>query len=187
MNSKTWPTGGIQELIRDRKGDRSYDQLAHESDYVVKSANIQRMATSTPSRFPDPVTIRAIAKLMRCTEHEVVMACATSLGLSVGGATPVDLVIRGAGRYSPLSQRHILEAAEFAGYWEASSDPVIDKDSAEYRAMSVEERIAAAGVTEQGQVDLAAYAPGGKTMREQQEEAWAESEDQSPEDPDHVA
>lgn len=73
----------LADLIRTAKGDRSYDQLARDSGGKPSAARLQQIATIPLKNFPDPPTIRSLARGLRVTESAVVLAAAESLGLDV--------------------------------------------------------------------------------------------------------
>lgn len=89
----------LAELVRATKGDRSYADLAHATGGVPGAKRWQQIATKPLKNFPDPPTIRAIAKALRVSETKVVMAAAASLGLSTseGQSRLVELLPPAAG------------------------------------------------------------------------------------------
>lgn len=73
----------LQELIAMARGDRSYGQLAAADPDSPKRQRWQQLAAGTLAGFPDPGTIRAVARVLRLSERRVVLACAESVGLDV--------------------------------------------------------------------------------------------------------
>lgn len=74
----------LGELIRRNKGDRSYDTLARDCGNRPTSQRIQQIASSRRlTNFPDPESIRGLAKGLGVTEAAVVHAAAISVGLRV--------------------------------------------------------------------------------------------------------
>jgi hypothetical protein len=71
----------LAELIRTGKGDRSYEQLARDCGGRPTAARIHQIATGQARSFPDPPTIRGLARGLRVTEATVVLAAAEALGL----------------------------------------------------------------------------------------------------------
>jgi len=73
----------LRELIGLQKGDRSYEQLSKACGGQPSAKRLQQIATEQIKNFPDPDTIRALAKGLGVTESTVVLASAASLGLDV--------------------------------------------------------------------------------------------------------
>lgn len=79
----TLPGMNLQELVAACKGDRSYDDLETAGGGSPTSKRWQQIATKVDKNFPDPPTIRAMARALSVTETTVVLAAARSLGLTV--------------------------------------------------------------------------------------------------------
>ncbi|MBO0827761.1 MAG: hypothetical protein J2P24_08265 [Streptosporangiales bacterium] len=74
----------LAELIRRNKGERSFDTLAVDCGNRPTSQRIQQIASSRRlANFPDPDSIRGLAKGLGVTEWAVVQAAAVSVGLRV--------------------------------------------------------------------------------------------------------
>ena len=74
----------LAELIRTTKGDRSYDDLARAAGGAPGRQRWQQLASNVALKnFPDPESIRAIARALGVTQRAVVDAAAESLGLEV--------------------------------------------------------------------------------------------------------
>ncbi|HJP80577.1 MAG TPA: hypothetical protein VJ914_40270 [Pseudonocardiaceae bacterium] len=73
----------LQELISLRKGDRSYEQLSRACGGNPGAPRLHQLATNEIKGFPDPPTIRGLAKGLGVTEMTVVLATAESLGLDI--------------------------------------------------------------------------------------------------------
>ena len=71
----------LSELLNERKGDRSYEALERDCGGVPKAARLQQIATKPPKTFPDPDSIRGLARGLRVPERVVLAAAAESLGL----------------------------------------------------------------------------------------------------------
>ncbi|MCC3299301.1 hypothetical protein [Arthrobacter caoxuetaonis] len=78
----------LEELIRTCKGQRSYEQLSQDCGGNPTAGRIQQMATKTQHAFPDPETIKALARGLRVGTFAVIEACAVSLGISTENRTP---------------------------------------------------------------------------------------------------
>lgn len=70
----------LSELLNERKGDRSYEALERDCGGVPKAARLQQIATKPPKTFPDPDSIRGLARGLRVPERVVLAAAAESLG-----------------------------------------------------------------------------------------------------------
>ena len=101
----TLPGMTLQELIAACKGDRSYDALETAAGGSPTSKRWQQMATKADKNFPDPPTIRGIARALSVTETVVVLAAARSLGLTVSLADAsrlAELLPPSAARLTPM-------------------------------------------------------------------------------------
>lgn len=102
----------LATLIANAKGGRSYDRIAADAGGVPTSARLQQLATKPLKNFPDPDTIRGLARGLSTSVTEVVAACAASLGLSMHlGADPDALVIGGAASLPPSAREAITAVA----------------------------------------------------------------------------
>lgn len=72
----------LSELVEATKGDRSYEDLAKQSGGSPGRQRWQQLATQPQKNFPDPPTIRSVAKVLDVSEERVVLAAAESLGLT---------------------------------------------------------------------------------------------------------
>lgn len=80
----------LAELILANKAGRSYATLARDCGDAIGAKRLQHIATLTRplANFPDPPSIRGLARGLRVTERTVILAAAESLGLDVGQALP---------------------------------------------------------------------------------------------------
>lgn len=102
----------LQALVADRKGDRSYEQLAALSDGRLSRARIQQIATREMKAFPDAATLAGLAMALDVPVQEVVLATARSLGLEVrGGAAGDALLVPGGKNLSTPAQDALLTMA----------------------------------------------------------------------------
>lgn len=67
---------------RDRTGD-SYDDMERRVGGVVKAARFHQLVRETPSAFPQPRTVEALAGLLQMPVASVVLSIASSLGIPV--------------------------------------------------------------------------------------------------------
>lgn len=80
----------LAELILRNKGDRSYRSLERDCGGDPTAKRIQQIASGVRplANFPDPPSIRGLARGLRVTELAVVLAAGESLGLEVDRALP---------------------------------------------------------------------------------------------------
>ena len=71
---------GIERLILDRKGDRTYDRLSRDCGGVPSDKRLHQMATRPIRNFPDPDTIQGLARGLNVSALSVLVAIANSLG-----------------------------------------------------------------------------------------------------------
>lgn len=82
----------LAALIRATKGDRSYEDLARLSKGQPGAKRWQQLATQPQKNFPDPPTIRGMARALGVEEVRVIIASAATLGLEVTTAQESHLV-----------------------------------------------------------------------------------------------
>ena len=119
----------LHELIRARMEDRgwSYGQLEHRSDGKLTKGRWQQLGTqSRMSRFPEPETLRLMARVLELDETTVVLSAAESLGLDVRRRGPVLAQLLPAGT-DRLSERFrdaflALIRAAVAESWERDTN-----------------------------------------------------------------
>lgn len=73
----------LKELIRRTRGDRSYATLEADSGGSPGAQRWQQIATMQQRNFPDPATIRTMARVLGVPETTVVLAAARSAGLDI--------------------------------------------------------------------------------------------------------
>lgn len=71
----------LAQLIRTRKGQRTFRDLERDCDHVIGHARWQQLATRRPRDFPSPRTITAIAAALSVSEEAVLLSAGESLGL----------------------------------------------------------------------------------------------------------
>lgn len=71
----------LSDLITERKAGRSYEQLSKECGGTPTSKRLQQIATNDIKSFPDPETIRGLARGLKVSERAVLSAAAESLGI----------------------------------------------------------------------------------------------------------
>lgn len=107
----TFPTDGIQNLILNKKGDRSYERLARDCGYDIKSRALHRAATKPALGFADPDTIQGLSRGLNVPVADVIRAYAVSLGLPMADDEKGVLRVVGAGDLPESSQNLIINMA----------------------------------------------------------------------------
>lgn len=108
------PQGGLQYLIQDHRGDRSYAKLASDCGLASTTGgrSLHKLAHQPIRSFPDPDTITALARGLRVSALEVVKAAAVSVGVPVDSSPEEDLLIPGAGRLPLEARAAVVNMAE---------------------------------------------------------------------------
>ena len=98
---------GLRALIRNLRGDRNNAELSRDCGGFPTQSRLQQISTLPIKVFPDPDTIKGLARGLNVSVWEVVAACSKDLGLNVGGPDESDLLLAGA-RDLPESSQRIL-------------------------------------------------------------------------------
>ncbi|WP_434993466.1 hypothetical protein [Arthrobacter sp. Ld5] len=106
-----FPTEGIQNLILNNKGDRSYEDLARGCGGEMKSRALHSAATKQSKGFADPETIRGLSRGLNVPIIDIIRAYAISLGLPVITEDPLILRIVGGGSLPQSGQQLLLSVA----------------------------------------------------------------------------
>lgn len=90
--------GDLIESSRHRRGEKSlsYAELAKLCGGKPTAARLQQYVTGDLKNFPDPDSIRGLAKGTRATPREIVLASARSLGLHIEPEAEDLLLIQGS-------------------------------------------------------------------------------------------
>lgn len=133
----TLPGMNLQELIAACKGDRSYEALEKAGGGSPSSKRWQQIATKVDPKFPDPATIRSIARALSVSETTVVLAAARSLGLTIPLADAsrlAELLPPSAARLTPMQVaavrqvvRAMVEPMDIAAE-DADADAALDAE-----------------------------------------------------------
>lgn len=99
----------LRALIRNLRGDRNNVELSRDCGGYPTASRLQQISNNPIKLFPDPDTIRGLARGLNVTHAEVVGACAKDIGLSMGGPDESALVLSGA-RDLPESSQQVLIA-----------------------------------------------------------------------------
>lgn len=103
----------LAQLILDRKMGRSFERLAEDCGGMPAGRRLQQMANGKRpmKNFPDPDTIKAMAKGLAVSESEIILASARSLGFEVDSTGSGELNIPGAGGLPGDARKAILDVA----------------------------------------------------------------------------
>lgn len=112
MMSNDFPSDGMQRMIADRKGDRTYERLSRDCGGVPTTNRAHGMATKPMKSFPDADTMVGLARGLNASVTDVVLACAASVGLTVNrGPDPEGLVLHGAGNLPQSAQDALVDVS----------------------------------------------------------------------------
>ncbi|MFC7860729.1 hypothetical protein ACFQ9D_12165 [Arthrobacter koreensis] len=101
---------GLEALLLNRKGDRTWDEVARDCGNVITGKRLQQMGGSKPIKnFPDPPTVKGLARGLNSTVTEILVACARSLGLRAEDPVAGALVLHGAASL-PESSKDLLRS-----------------------------------------------------------------------------
>lgn len=98
----------LRSLIRNLRGDRNNAELSRDCGGIPTQSRLQQISTMPIKLFPDPETIKGLARGLNVSVGEVVAACAKDLGLNVGGPDQSDLLLAGARALPESSQRVLI-------------------------------------------------------------------------------
>ena len=98
----------LRSLIRNLRGDRNNAELSRDCGGIPTQSRIQQMANLPIKLFPDPATMKGLARGLNISVWEVVAACAKDLDLGIGGPGESDLFLAGARDLPESSQRLLI-------------------------------------------------------------------------------
>lgn len=129
---KPFPAGGVQAMILERKGDRTYARLSADCGGIPTEKNLQKIVARDMKDMLDKATIEGLARGLGVTVTSVVLACATSMGLRVRPADEDVLELPGAGSLPAPAKGALISMSRelqnaYAGEW----DHAINKGNAE--------------------------------------------------------
>lgn len=99
----------LRSLIRNLRGDRNNLELSRDCGGIPTQSRLQQISTAPIKLFPDPDTIKGLARGLNVTVGEIVSVCARDLGLNMGSSDESALVLAGA-RELPESAQSVLIA-----------------------------------------------------------------------------
>lgn len=105
------PDGGLAELILNHKGTRSFDDLSRACGGSPTGKRLHQMVSRPMRSFPDPDTIKNLARGLNISQMDVLLAAARSLGLRVTDADNSVLVLQEAGTLPPERQELLISIA----------------------------------------------------------------------------
>lgn len=108
----TFPAGGIQNLIVEKKGERSYERLARDCGYDIKNRALQAAATKVTRGFADPDTIKGLSRGLNVPVAHIIRAYAVSLGLPIAEDEKGTLQIVGGANLPRSSQDILINMAQ---------------------------------------------------------------------------
>jgi len=97
----------LRSLILKGRGDRNNAELSRDCGGNPKQSRIQQITSAPIKVFPDPDTIRGLARGLNVTIEQVISACAADLDLPMGSPDDSALLLGGA-RYLPESSQQLL-------------------------------------------------------------------------------
>jgi len=97
----------LRSLIRNLRGDRNNIELSRDCGGTPTASRMQQLSTTPIKLFPDPDTIKGLARGLNVSVGEVVAACAKDIGLNMGTPDESALMLAGA-RDLPDSSQNLL-------------------------------------------------------------------------------
>ncbi|MGV0109797.1 hypothetical protein [Arthrobacter sp. CP30] len=141
----TFPGDGIQNLILNRKGDRSYGRLERDAGGYPTAKAIQKAANSPASGFADPRTIAGLSRALNVPIADVIRAYAVSLGLPMEAEERGVLRIIGAGDLPKEAQELLITIARDLRKAYETPWPDADSTSASGKTVMLQDVIDADG------------------------------------------
>lgn len=121
----THPPQGIQELILNKKRDRSMESLSKACGGNPSRANLQRLATEPVKAFPKDIdTIRGLARGLGVRVIDIIVAFSVSLGLPVNTDDQTNLTLEGAGKLPDPSKDLLRAMADQMLSWQEQANMV---------------------------------------------------------------
>lgn len=105
--TETRTEGGLEALILNHKGDRSFDELSRACGGSPTGKRLHQMVSRPMKNFPDPDTIKNLARGLNVSPTEIVLATARSLGIRVSPTDDTALVLQEAGTL-PIERQQLL-------------------------------------------------------------------------------
>jgi len=103
---------GLETLILDRKGTRSYDELSRACGGNPTAKRLHQLVARPMKAFPDPETIKGLSRGLNSSTTDVLLAAARSLDIPVGEYGSGALVLEGAGQLPTSAQEAIITLAQ---------------------------------------------------------------------------
>jgi hypothetical protein len=125
------PKNGLQALILNHKGDRSYARLSAACGGVPSTVNAQRLATKPIKDFPTAEVLMGLSKGLGVRLIDVLHAAALSVGMPIHAPSDHDLLIPEAGRLPEESRRLLIDTAQNMLWWMEQVDAASEPDQGE--------------------------------------------------------
>ena len=109
--TNTQTEGGLEALILNHKGDRSFDDLSRACGGSPTGKRLHQMVTRPMRNFPDPDTIKNLARGLNVPATDIVLATARSLGIRVAPTDDTALVLQEAGTLPRERQQLLVDIA----------------------------------------------------------------------------
>lgn len=97
----------LAQLLMSHSDDRSFEELEKDCGGRPSAEDLERIATKPLMAFPDPDSIRKLARALRVPESQVVLAAAESLALDVSPAVEGGAVAPGPTPESAQQMRNV--------------------------------------------------------------------------------
>ena len=107
--TNTWTDGGLESLILNHKGDRSFDDLSRACGGSPTGKRLHQIVSRPMKNFPDPETIKNIARGLNLPATEILLAAARSLGIRVAPSDETSLTLQEAGLLPRAQQQLLIE------------------------------------------------------------------------------
>ena len=102
----------LADLIRERKGDRSFEEISRDSGGYPNKPRIQQLAGGREVKtFPEPETLMGLSRGLSVPLTEVILAAGRTLGMPIPPGDPNTLMIAGAGSLSDNAKNIIFSLA----------------------------------------------------------------------------
>ncbi|WP_285240103.1 hypothetical protein [Pseudarthrobacter sp. MEB009] len=100
-------SSALRLLLDANRGDRNNIELSRDCGGVPTHSRIQQIGNRPMRVFPDPPTLKGLARGLNVTVEQIIAACAADLDLPMGAPDSSALVLGGA-RSLPESSQQLL-------------------------------------------------------------------------------
>lgn len=104
----------LSELIETHRGGRTYADLARDAGGAPSGERFRQLLNQPMKNFPDPPSVKGLAKALKVPRSVVILAAAQSLGLDVDrpGARIVELLPAKASRLTEIQAAAVAHLVE---------------------------------------------------------------------------